>query len=52
MRKLNQNQVEKIKKGYPTLGGLIVKYVQKIGNENTDLQDDIMLALDIIKEKQ
>lgn len=52
MRKLNQNQVEKIKKDYPKLVGLIVKYIEKIGDEKTELENDIVLALDIIKERQ
>ena len=52
MRKLNQNQVEQIKKVYPKLVGLIVKYVEKIGNDKVELVDDVQLALDIIAEKQ
>lgn len=52
MRKLNQVQKEKIAKGYPTLVGLIVKYVEKIGDEKIELENDIQLALDIIKEKR
>ena len=52
MKKLNQNQVEQIKKVYPKLVGAIVKYVEKLGNDKTELVDDIELALDIIKEKQ
>lgn len=52
MRKLNQNQVEQIKKVYPKLVGLIVKYVEKIGNDKMELVDDVQLALDIIAEKQ
>ena len=52
MRKLNQVQIEKIAKGYPKMVGLIVKYVQKIGDEKVELETDIELALDIIKEKQ
>lgn len=52
MRKLNQVQVEKITKVYPKMVGLIVKYVQKIGDEKVELETDIQLALDIIKEKE
>lgn len=52
MKKLNQTQKEKIMKNYPTLTHLVIKYVEKLGDENTNLNDDIMLALDIIKEKQ
>ena len=52
MRKLNQNQVEKIKKDYPKLVSLIVKYVEKIGDEKIELENDIQLALDIIRERQ
>ena len=52
MRKLNQVQVEKIAKGYPKLVGAIVKYVEKIGDEKVELENDIELALDIIKEKR
>jgi hypothetical protein len=52
MRKLNQVQIATITKGYPKLVGLIVKYVQKIGDEKVELETDIQLALDIIQEKQ
>ena len=52
MRKLNQNQIQKIEKENPKMVGLIVKWVQKVGNENNNLENDIELALDIIKEKQ
>ena len=52
MRKLNQNQIQKIEKENPKLVGLIVKWVQKVGNENNNLENDIELALDIIKEKR
>ena len=52
MRKLNQVQKEKIAKVYPKLVGLIVKYVEKIGDEKTELENDVQLALDIIQEKQ
>ena len=52
MKKLNQTQKEKIMKRYPTLTGLVIKYVEKLGNDNTELDDDITLALDIIKEKR
>jgi hypothetical protein len=52
MRKLNQVQIARITKGYPKLVGLIVKYVQKIGDEKVELETDIQLALDIIQEKQ
>jgi hypothetical protein len=51
MRKLNNLQKEMIAKTFK-LGNLVIKYVEKIGDEKTDLQDDIMLAQDMIKERQ
>jgi hypothetical protein len=51
MRKLNNLQKEMIMKNF-NIGILIIKYVEKIGDEKTDLQDDIILAQDMIKEKQ
>jgi hypothetical protein len=51
MRKLNNLQKEMIMKNF-NIGNLIIKYVEKIGDEKTDLQDDIILAQDMIKEKQ
>lgn len=47
MRKLNQNQVEKIKKDY-RLGYIIIQYVEKYGNENETLENDIDFAYDIM----
>jgi hypothetical protein len=52
MKKLNNLQKEMIMKQFPKLGNLVIKYVEKIGNEKTDLQDDIQLAYDFIQEKQ
>jgi hypothetical protein len=52
MRKLNQVQKEKIAKENPKMVGLIVKWVEKVGNEKNNLENDIELALDMIKEKQ
>lgn len=52
MRKLNQNQVEQIKKGYPKIAGFIIKYVEKIGDEKIELENDIELAIDILKERE
>jgi hypothetical protein len=52
MRKLNQVQIEKIAKANPKMVGLIVKWVQKVGNENNNLNDDVELALDMIQEKR
>jgi hypothetical protein len=52
MRKLNENQIKQIEKTNAKMVGLIVKWVQKVGNENNNLNDDIELALDIIQEKQ
>lgn len=51
MRKLNNLQKEMIKKMFKD-AHLIIKYVEKIGDENYDLQDDIQLAKDMIQEKQ
>lgn len=51
MRKLNNLQKEMIKKMFKD-ANLIIKYVEKVGDEKYDLQDDIMLAQDIIQEKQ
>ena len=45
-------QKEKIAKENPKMVGLIVKWVEKVGNEKNNLENDIELALDIIKEKQ
>ena len=52
MRKLNEIQKNKIKKDNPTMAYAIIKWVEKVGDENYDLQDDIQLAKDIIWEKQ
>jgi hypothetical protein len=52
MKKLNNLQKEMIMKQFPKLANLVIKYVEKIGNEKTDLQDDIQLAYDFIQEKQ
>ena len=52
MRKLNNLQKEMIAKMFPKMNALIIKYVEKIGDEKTDLQDDIILAQDIIQEKK
>jgi len=41
MRKLNEIQKTKIKKEYPTMAYYIIKYVEKVGDENYDLDDDI-----------
>lgn len=51
MRKLNDLQKKMIMKNFK-VGYLIIKYVEKIGDEKNDLQDDIILAKDIIQEKQ
>jgi hypothetical protein len=52
MRKLNQIQKTKIEKEYPTMAYAIIKWVEKVGDENEDLQNDIQFAKDIIWEKQ
>jgi hypothetical protein len=51
MRKLNDLQKQMIMKNFK-VGYLIIKYVEKIGDEKTNLQDDIILAQDMIQEKQ
>ena len=51
MRKLNNLQKEMIAKNFK-IAHLVIKYVEKIGDEKTELETDIELALDIIKEKQ
>jgi len=51
MRKLNDLQKEMIMKQFK-VGKMIIKFVEKIGDDKTDLQDDIMLAQDMIKERQ
>jgi hypothetical protein len=48
MRKLNQNQVEKIKKDYGRLGAIIVQNVERYGNEKEALENDINFAYDIM----
>ena len=51
MRKLNELQKTMIAKMFPTLGNTIIKWVEKVGDNKADLQDDIQLAKDIIQEK-
>jgi hypothetical protein len=51
MRKLNQNQKEKIMKVYNRVGYIIVRNVEKYGNEKELLENDIQLAYDIMLEK-
>ena len=51
MRKLNEKQKEMIMKNF-TMGKTIIKWVEKVGDENANLDDDIQLAKDIIQEKQ
>jgi hypothetical protein len=51
MRKLNDLQKAMIMKQFK-VGTMIIKFVEKVGDDKTDLQDDIILAQDIIKEKQ
>lgn len=51
MRKLTQQQKEKIMKNY-VIGKTLIKWVEKVGDEKYDLEDDIMLAKDIIQEKR
>jgi hypothetical protein len=51
MRKLNQIQKEKIMKGYNRIAYMIIKNVEKYGNEKELLENDIQLAYDIILEK-
>jgi hypothetical protein len=52
MKKLNQVQKELVAKAFPKMTNLMIKYVEKIGNEKTDLQDDLQLAFDFIKERE
>jgi hypothetical protein len=52
MKKLNQLQKEMIVKMFPKLANLIIKYVEKIGNEKDTLENNIQLAYDMIQEKQ
>jgi hypothetical protein len=51
MRKLNQLQKEMIMKNFK-MGATLIKWTEKVGNDKNDLQEDIMLAEDMIKEKQ
>lgn len=51
MRKLNQNQKEKIMKRFVGIANTIVKNVEKYGNEKDLLENDIQLAYDIMLEK-
>jgi hypothetical protein len=51
MRKLNTIQKEKIMKAYNRVGYIIVQNVEKYGNEKDTLENDIMLAYDIMLEK-
>jgi hypothetical protein len=51
MRKLNQLQKEMIMKNFK-MGATLIKWVEKVGDENANLEDDIQLAKDIIQEKQ
>lgn len=51
MRKLNQNQKEKIMKRFVGIANIIVRNVEKYGNENETLENDIDLAYDIMLEK-
>ncbi len=48
MRKLNEVQKNKIKKDYVRLGYIIIQYVEKYGNENETLENDIDFAYDIM----
>lgn len=48
MRKLNQNQVEKIKKQYGRIGYIIIQNVEKYGNEKETLENDIEFAYDVM----
>ena len=51
MRKLNEKQKEMIMKNFK-MGKTIIKWVEKVGDEKYNLDDDIQLAKDIIQEKQ
>jgi hypothetical protein len=52
MRKLDEKQKVMIVKKAPTLAYNIIKYVEKLGNEKNNLEDDIQFAEDMIKEKR
>lgn len=48
MRKLNQNQKDKIVKDYGRVGFIIVMNTEKYGNEKNILEEDIDNAYDIM----
>jgi hypothetical protein len=48
MRKLNELQINMIKKQFGNIGNLVVQYVEKYGNEKETLQNDIDFAYDIM----
>jgi hypothetical protein len=48
MKKLNELQKQMIMKVFPTLGHLVIKYVEKYGNDKDTLQENIDLAYDIM----
>jgi hypothetical protein len=51
MRKLTKEQKENIIKDYGKLGGLVIHWVEKIGDEKNLIETDIEFALDVIREK-
>jgi hypothetical protein len=51
MRKLNQVQKEKITKGYNHIAYMIIKNVEKYGNEKETLENDTQLAYDIMLQQ-
>ena len=51
MRKLNQNQKDKIVKDYGRVGFIIILNVEKYGKETETLKNDIELAYDIMLEQ-
>lgn len=48
MRKLNQNQKDKIIKDYGRVGLIIVMNTEKYGNEKNTIQEDIDFAYEIM----
>jgi hypothetical protein len=52
MRKLDEKQKVMIGKKMPTLAHNIIRYVEKLGDEKNNLEDDIQFAEDMIKEKR
>lgn len=51
MRKLNQNQKDKIVKDYGRIGFIIILNTEKYGKENNPLENDIDNAYEIMIEQ-